>query len=84
MASGTPVVASNASCLPEILGDAALLIDASDVRGFTAAVESVLSDQQTRARLIETGRKHVAGFTWERCAAQTVAVYREALGQTAA
>lgn len=84
MASGTPVIASNASCLPEILGDAALLVDPDDVRGFSAAVESVLSDQQTRARLIEAGRKHVADFTWERCAAQTVAVYREVLGPAAA
>jgi alpha-1,3-rhamnosyl/mannosyltransferase len=79
MACGAPVIASNASCLPEILGDAALLIDPSDVRGFTAAVESVLGDQQTRARLIESGRKHVADFTWERCAERTMDVYREAL-----
>lgn len=84
MACGTPVVASNASCLPEILGDAALLIDPSDVRGFSAAVESVLSDQGIRTRLIEAGQKHVADFTWERCAAQTVAVYREVLGSAAA
>jgi alpha-1,3-rhamnosyl/mannosyltransferase len=84
MAAGTAVVASNASCLPEILGDAALLIDPSDVRGFTAAVESVLSDATVRARLIEAGREHVADFTWERCAAQTVALYREVLGQAAA
>jgi glycosyltransferase involved in cell wall biosynthesis len=84
MASGTPVVASSASCLPEILGDAALLVDPSDVRGFMAAVESVLSDQAVSARLTEAGRKHVADFTWERCAAQTVAVYREVLGPAAA
>jgi alpha-1,3-rhamnosyl/mannosyltransferase len=84
MASGTPVVASSASCLPEILGDSALLVDPHDVRGFTAAVESVLTGQAIRGRLVEAGRKHVAGFTWERCAARTVAVYREVLGQPAA
>src|SRR5579859_5791836 len=84
MASGTPVVASNAASLPEMLGGAALLVDPHDVRGFTAAVESVLSDQGVRSRLIEAGRKWVAGFTWGRCAEETVAVYREVLGPSSA
>jgi glycosyltransferase involved in cell wall biosynthesis len=84
MACGTPVVASKASCLPEILGDAAVLVDPSDVRGFAGAVESLLTDEGRRRHLIEAGRKHVADFTWERCADQTVAVYREVLRHTAA
>jgi alpha-1,3-rhamnosyl/mannosyltransferase len=84
MACGTPVVASKASCLPEILGDAAVLVDPSDVRGFAGAVESLLTNEERRQSLVEAGRRHVADFTWERCADQTVAVYREVLRQTAA
>jgi glycosyltransferase involved in cell wall biosynthesis len=81
MASGTPVVASNVSCLPEILDDAALLIDPSQVTGFSDAVQAVLTDEQLRGRLIAAGRKHAAAFTWERCAQRTVDVYRDALAQ---
>jgi len=84
MACGTPVVASKASCLPEILGKAAVLVDPSDLQGFAGAVESLLTNQERRRQLIEAGRKHVASFTWERCAELTVAVYREVLAQTAA
>lgn len=81
MASGTPVVASKASCLPEILGDAALLVEPTDVKAFGDAVESVLSNSDLRARLVAAGREHVRDFTWERCAEQTVDVYRQALGE---
>jgi alpha-1,3-rhamnosyl/mannosyltransferase len=80
MASGTPVVASNASCLPEVLGDAALLVGPSDLGSFAGAVESVLTNHDLRARLVDAGRKHAARFTWARCAEQTVSVYRDALG----
>jgi glycosyltransferase involved in cell wall biosynthesis len=82
MASGTPVVASNVSCLPEILGDAALLVEPTDSKSFGEAVESVLSNSEVRARLVTAGREHVRDFTWERCAERTVDVYREALAET--
>jgi glycosyltransferase involved in cell wall biosynthesis len=83
MAGGTPVVASNASCLPEILGDAALLCDPTDARGLAAALEAVLGDAKVRERLIDAGLERAANFTWERCAEQTVAVYREVLASAA-
>jgi len=81
MASGTAVVASNASCLPEILGDAALLVDPTDVTSFSEAVEAVLSKDALRARLVEAGRRRAREFTWERCAERTADVYREALAE---
>lgn len=84
MASGTPVVASNVSCLPEILDDAALLIDPSQVAAFSQAVQLVLTNQELRARLIASGRRRAREFTWERCAERTLAVYREALAEGAA
>ena len=83
MAAGTPVVASTASCLPEILGDAALLVDPADLQAFSAAVQSVLSDPATRDRLIDAGRKRARGFTWERCAEETAALYRDVLARPA-
>lgn len=75
MAVGTPVVASNASCLPEVLGDGALFIDPNDDAEFAAALESVLTDQELRRRLINLGKARAQSFTWERCAEMTVAVY---------
>jgi len=78
MAAGTPVVASNASCLPEVLGDAALLVDPADAAAFGAAVESVLSDSAVRSRLVLAGASRARTFTWQRCAEKTVEVYRRA------
>jgi glycosyltransferase involved in cell wall biosynthesis len=78
MAVGTPVVASNASCLPEVLGDAALLVDPADDAAFGAAVESVLTDPDVRGRLVTAGASRARMFTWERCAEMTVDVYRRA------
>jgi len=79
MAAGSPVVASNASCLPEVLGDAALLVDPSDGPAFARAVEEVLTDPRLRASLVAAGRARARQFTWERCAERTVEAYRLAL-----
>lgn len=76
MAVGTPVVASNASCLPEVLGEAALLVDPHDERGFAAAIEAVLTRPQLRAKLVQAGTAQAARYSWEKCAAQTAGVYR--------
>lgn len=81
MAVGTPVVASNVSCLPEILGDAALLVDPSNLRAFSDAVESVLADGAVRERLIQAGRRHAMDFTWDRCAEDTMKVYEAVLAE---
>ena len=80
MAAGTPVVASSAPCLPEVLGDAALLVDPADEVGLARALEAVLTRADLRARLVEAGRKRAASFTWEGCAARTVEAYRQVLG----
>ena len=80
MAAGTPVVASNASCLPEVLGQAALLVDPRDDTGFAAAIESVLADPAERLRRVEIGRARARTYTWKRCAELVAAVYRKAAG----
>jgi alpha-1,3-rhamnosyl/mannosyltransferase len=80
MLTRTPVVASNAGCLPEVLGDAALLVDPTDTRAFITAVESVLTNPEVRNGLIDRGRTRVKRYSWRRCADETVEVYRSVLG----
>jgi glycosyltransferase involved in cell wall biosynthesis len=77
MAVGTPVVASNASCLPEVLGDGALLVDPKDKAGFARAVETLLEDASTRKHMIDAGRSRARMFTWARCADLTTALYEK-------
>ena len=74
LACGTPVVCSNVSSLPEVAGDAAVLVDPLDVEGLAAALERVLSDEALQARLIERGFERVRKFSWERCARETLKV----------
>ena len=80
MAAGIPVVAARSSCLPETLGDSAALVDPHDPDELAAAVERILTDSDARARAVIAGRTHAARFTWERCAAETCAVYRKVAG----
>jgi glycosyltransferase involved in cell wall biosynthesis len=84
MASGCPVISSPAGALREVLGDAANLRDPSDVEGWVEAVGSLLHDPAARRALVEAGTLRAAGFTWERTARETLAVYREALAGAAA
>jgi glycosyltransferase involved in cell wall biosynthesis len=79
MAAGTPVLASNVSCLPEVLGDAALLVDPDDVRDFIAAAGNLLEKPDLRRKLIARGMTRAAQFTWRRCAELTTQVYRDAV-----
>jgi glycosyltransferase involved in cell wall biosynthesis len=78
MAVGTPVVASNTASLPEVLGDAALLVAPHDHRGLAQAIEAVLTNPRMRARLVQAGKKRAALYTWVNCAEQTVLAYRRA------
>jgi glycosyltransferase involved in cell wall biosynthesis len=75
LACGTPVVASNASSVPEAVGDAALLVGPRDVAGLAAALAVALDDTALRERLRIAGLAHARGFSWRRMAEQTHAVY---------
>ena len=81
MSSGTPVLTSNCSSLPEVAGDAALLVNPEDVDAITAGLERLLTDQEWRTGAIERGLQQAGRFSWERCVEETVAVYREALAR---
>jgi glycosyltransferase involved in cell wall biosynthesis len=69
MRCGTPVVCSDAASLPELAGDAALIVPPHDIEALADALERILTDEALRADLIEKGQAQAARFTWEACAA---------------
>ncbi len=79
MARGCPVLLARAGALPEVGGPAAVMFDPHDAAALADVLGRVLEDPSERARLSAAGRAHVASFSWERTAAETVAVYRELL-----
>jgi glycosyltransferase involved in cell wall biosynthesis len=81
MACGTPVVVSNVSSLPEVVGDAGLLVDPEDVSELTVAIWRVLTDQALREDLIAKGFKRAQCFSWEKTALQTLELYKR-IGQS--
>jgi glycosyltransferase involved in cell wall biosynthesis len=80
MACGTPVVASNSSSLPEVVGEAGVLVEPMDVEGLAMALRAVLEDDGRRAQLREAGLARAREFSWGRMAQETVRVYADVLG----
>ena len=76
MACGTPVIAARTSSIPEVTGDAAILLDPGDEAGWSAEIERVLDDTPHAARLREIGSRRAALFSWRRTAEETARVYR--------
>jgi glycosyltransferase involved in cell wall biosynthesis len=79
MALGTPVVAANTSCFPEVLGDGALLVDPLDEHALADAIRRAARPGTEREALQERGRRRAARYSWERTAKETLAVYRAVL-----
>lgn len=77
MRYGTPVAASNATCLPEILGEAALYFDANDNASMEKALISIFNDDELRAGLAKKGHAQVKRYSWKRCAEETYDIYRK-------
>jgi glycosyltransferase involved in cell wall biosynthesis len=78
MAAGTPVVVGDYPCAREVLADAALRVDPTDVEAIASALSSLASDPALRRRLSLKGRARASGFSWERTAAATEEAYRVA------
>lgn len=76
MAHGTPVITSNVSSLPEVAGDAALLVNPLEVEAIAAAMRRVYEDAELRQMLAERGLERARGFSWEATARKTLEVYR--------
>jgi glycosyltransferase involved in cell wall biosynthesis len=83
MAAGTPVITSNVSSLPEVVGDAALLIDPMDPGAIADAMARVLGDDALRASLVCRGHERVKAFSWKRSVARIREVYAELVGTVA-
>jgi len=79
MACGTPVIVSNASSLPEVVGDAALLVDPYKPEEWAAALSQVCNDRQLRDDLAARGPERARTFSWTRMAQETVQVYQAVL-----
>jgi glycosyltransferase involved in cell wall biosynthesis len=79
MVHGAPVVSSNATCLPEVYGNAAYYFDPHDTTDMAAKLAEVVDDPLLREDLVDKGRRQAAGYSWDRMAQQTLDVYEQTL-----
>lgn len=79
MAHGCPLVSSNATCLPEVYGDAAIYFDPEDIDDMANKITKVISDNKLRKELIGKGYAQLKRYSWRRMAEQTLAVYQKIL-----
>jgi len=68
MASGLPVIVGNRTSIPEVVGDAGILLDPFDVDGFAYWMREILSNEDLRIKLFEEGYRRSMNFSWEKCA----------------
>jgi glycosyltransferase involved in cell wall biosynthesis len=80
MACGAPVITTTASSLPEVAGDAALLIEPEDIEGMAMAMNRCLDDPDRVAAMRAAGIRRAAGFSWDKTATATADLYRRELG----
>lgn len=78
---GSPVASSNASCIPEVLGDAALYFDPLNVQDMADKIDQIITDGKLRKELIAKGKEQVRKFSWERSAHITLDIYNKVLDQ---
>jgi glycosyltransferase involved in cell wall biosynthesis len=79
MACGAPVVTSNVSSLPEVVGDAAMLVNPENVFDIARGIREVLLDDALRAGLVRRGHEQAARYSWTRTARQVLEIYQEAV-----
>ena len=79
MACGVPVIASEVSSLPEVVGDSGLLINPHDDEALAQTIQKLITDPDIRQQLSQKALERSAEFTWDKCVRQTVDVYRQAL-----
>lgn len=75
MACGTPVVTSNVASIPEVVGDAAIMLSPNDINGFSMALKNILEDEKLRNKYIKRGYKNIKSFNWSDCAAKVAELY---------
>jgi glycosyltransferase involved in cell wall biosynthesis len=74
-----PVLASNASCLPEILGDAVLYFDPLNHKDIAVKIDQMVNDQSLREDLVKKAISRINKYSWDKCAKQTLSVYKDIL-----
>jgi glycosyltransferase involved in cell wall biosynthesis len=79
MASGVPTLGANATSIPGVVGDGGILFDPFDKNDLAENILRVLNDKNLRKDLIVKGLKQAKQFTWEKCAEQTIDIYRKTL-----
>lgn len=80
MACGVPVIVSNVSSLPEVVGTAGMMVDPQDIEGISLAMGRIIEDDELRAQLAHQALERSRQFSWDRCVVDTLAVYRRAVG----
>lgn len=83
MSNGCPVVCSNSSSIPEVVGEAALFFDPESVDDITTAMETAVYSAQVQGDLIARGASRVKEFSWAKCASETLSAYRSAVARRA-
>ncbi len=78
-ACGTPVITSNLSSMPEIAGEAALLVDPEDIEAITKQIKSIMESKTLQQELSEKGLKRAKEFSWMKCAEDTINAYRKVM-----
>jgi glycosyltransferase involved in cell wall biosynthesis len=81
MVQGCPIACSAASSFPEVAADAAAYFDPLDVESIRSTLETVVFDASQRAGIVEAAKRRVSLFSWQRCASQTAAIYRQIGGR---
>jgi glycosyltransferase involved in cell wall biosynthesis len=79
MSCGAPVVCSNRTSLPEVVGDAAITVDPENIQELVAAMRRVLTDPELQSDLRARSLQRAAQFSWQKAARETIAVYEETL-----
>ena len=82
MACGVPVIAANSSSLPEVVGDAGILIDPYNAEELADAIEKIYKNPDLHQEMSDKGLKQARKFSWEKCAKETLSVYEEVYGTT--
>lgn len=79
MASGVPVIVANATSLPEVVGEAAVLVDPHDPGDLASRMAQLLSDEESRQKLVAAGMERAQQFSWQQAALETLAIYQQAV-----
>ena len=79
MQCGAPVITSNTSSLPEVVGDAGIMVEPDDVTGLSGAIYKIYSSEFLRENMSKRSRERAKLFSWEKCVEQIVAAYKKAI-----